>query len=186
MMASTSRMTLGDPNAVESNIEIEQEKIDLVNGDSTTPADPFVKLAGANASLPLNQTLVEIDAPQLNYNKFITMQDKRVVLTIRYSEGSNLKPYFLTVAKKLKATHPDCIVERRILPKADEGSEDTFEVLVDGKVVVGKGRARRPTRVDMSHDRRSVFVSMDEIDVAVSRARRRRRPSTTYGEDISK
>jgi len=90
----------------------------------------------------------------------------------------------LTAAKKLKASHPDVLVERRILGEADAGDEAIFEILVDGKVVVGKGRARRQkvARVDMSKSR-SVFVSMQELDVAISRARRRKRPTTTvYGE----
>lgn len=57
-------------------------------------------------------------------------------------------------------------------------------VLVDGKVVIGKSKPRREkvARVDMSRAR-SVFVSMQELDINISRARRRRRPSTTYNGD---
>lgn len=43
-------------------------------------------------------------APPVTYEKFMTMQEKRVVVTIRYSGGAGLKPYFLTVARKLKAS----------------------------------------------------------------------------------
>lgn len=119
-------------------------------------------------------------APPLSFDKFLTMQEKRVVVTIQYSGESGFRPYFLTVAKKIKASHPDVIIERRILPPvvADaNGGGAVFEVLVDGKVVVGKTRSRKPRE-------RSVFVSMQELDVAVSRARRRRRPTTVYGEDV--
>lgn len=65
----------------------------------------------------------------------------------------------------------------------DVDGEAIFEILVDGKIIVGKGRARRQkvVKVDMSRHARSVFVSMQELDIAISRARRRRRPTTTYG-----
>lgn len=136
-------------------------------------------------NLTIAQEEILPEAPPLSYDKFLTMQDKRVVLAIRYSGESGLRPYFLTVAKKLKQSHPDVIVERRILPKAEVEAtgEAIFEILVDGKVVVGKNRSRRQrvSRVDMSRAR-SVFVSMQELDVAISRARRRRRPTTVYGE----
>lgn len=153
------------------------QETELVNGEH-----PFEVLESLNAIVASDELLPA--APQLTYEKFRTMQDKRVVVTIRYSGESGLRPYFLTVAKKLKSTHPDIIVERRILPAVDAGGEAVFEILVDGKVVVGKGRARRQkvARVDMARAR-SVFVSMEEVDAAISRATRRRRPNTVYGED---
>ncbi|GAX16183.1 hypothetical protein FisN_3Hu336 [Fistulifera solaris] len=115
------------------------------------------------------------------------MQDKRVVVTIRYSQGAGLRPYFLTVAKKIKSSHPDVVLERLILPGVlDADEEATFEVLVDGRVVVGKGRSSKQKvgLVDMTHAR-SVFVSMKELDVAIARSRRKRRPSTAYGGEKS-
>ena len=110
-------------------------------------------------------------------------------MAIRYSADSGMKPYFLTVAKKLKESHPDIILDKVILPKVvigdgkTEASRPTFEVMVDGKVVV-------PTPGKKDRDRDGIlgntfFVSMQELDVAISRARRRRRPSTVYGEDES-
>ena len=67
-------------------------------------------------------------APHLSYDKFLTMQEKRVIVTIQYSEDAGLRPYYLTVAKKVKASHPDVLIERRILPSVgDESSEATFE-----------------------------------------------------------
>jgi hypothetical protein len=117
----------------------------------------------------------------------LVMQDKRVVVTIIYSGEAGLKPYFLTVAKKLKASFPDVIIERIILPAVDSddqkgGESATFEVRVDGNVVVGKVKSRKQkvARVDMAHAR-SVFVSMQEVEYSISRARKRRRPASTYG-----
>lgn len=73
------------------------------------------------------------------------------------------------------------ILDKCILPAVGDGDDDAaFEVMVDGKVVVGKTRKERygGGRADMS-----VFVSMQELAAAISRARRRRRPATVYGED---
>lgn len=98
-----------------------------------------------------------------------------------------MKPYFLTVAKKLKDAHPDIILDKVILPKVEmsgekaETARPTFEVMVDGKVVI-------PTVGKKDRDSLGgniIFVSMQELEVAISRARRRRRPSTVYGEDES-
>lgn len=95
-----------------------------------------------------------------------------------------MKPYFLTVAKKLKEAHPDIILDRVILPKVEVGDgkaevAPTFEVMVDGKVVI-------PTVGKKDRDGMGghiIFVSMQELEVAISRARKRRRPSSVYGED---
>jgi hypothetical protein len=161
---------------------------EVMNKNGESHQDPLY--AALASDVLLNVTLNETDvlplAPQVFYDKFITMQDKRVVVTIRYSEHSGLRPYFLTVVKKLKTSNPDVAVERRILPVTTD-AEATFEIMVDGTVVVGnKSRTRRQkvARVDMSHAR-SVFVSMQELDVAISRARRRRRPTTVYGDELA-
>lgn len=122
-------------------------------------------------------------APPLTFNKFLTMQDKRVVATIRYTEG--LKPYYLTAAQKIKASHPDVVIEKRILPSISSGGSEAasdskvFEVLVDEKLVVGNN-PKRSRKGDGS-----VYVSMQEMDLAISKARRKRRPTTLYGEDPS-
>ena len=109
-------------------------------------------------------------------------QKKRVPVTIRYSEDSGLKPYYLTVAKRVKDQYPDVLIERIELSDngAGDGSSDpstgyspgTFEVAVDGKIVVRSKRTQTG----------SIFVSMNEMDAAIARARKRRRPSTVYGE----
>ena len=128
------------------------------------------------------------EAPPLSFSKFLTMQGKRVIVTIRYSGEAGLKPYFLTAAKKIKASHPDVILERRQMAdidKEDTSSEPSFEILVDGKVVVGNNKSRSRKKignVDLSRSQ-SIFVSMQELDKEICRARRRRRPAATvYGE----
>lgn len=113
------------------------------------------------------------------------LQEKRVCVTIQYSGESGLKPYYLTVAKKIKASHPDILIEKRILP-AILGVGPIFEIMVDGKAVVGKNNASiqalggDKTMPDLTGGL-SVFVSMSELDVAIGKARRRRRPTTMYG-----
>ena len=135
----------------------------------------------------LTMTPVEAESPPMSFDKFVTMQEKRAVVTIRYSGDAGLKPYFLTIAKKLKQSHPDIVIERLILPSVIDGNyEATFEVLVEGKVVIGKSRHRKVSRNGNNdvHDiigRRSVYVSMNELDLAISRARRKHRPTTMYG-----
>jgi hypothetical protein len=118
----------------------------------------------------------------------LSQQDKRVVVAIQYSGESGLKPYYLTVAKKIKETHPDVIIEKKILPVANEGGESTFEIVVDGKVVLGKNNARiqrlgSDKVIQDSTGGMSVFVSVMELDVAITKARKRRRPQTSYGQD---
>ena len=132
--------------------------------------------------VPQDESLPE--APPLSVDKYLTMQDKRVVVTIRYSGSAGLKPYFLTVAKKVKESHPDVIIERQILPSVEDlDVEASFAVLVDGKVVVGneKSSKQKVGQVDMEHAR-SVFVSMQELDATISRCRRKRRPAKVYGD----
>ena len=89
------------------------------------------------------------------------------------------------MAKKIKLSHPDVVVEKRILPAlyGDVEGDVTFEVLVDGKVVVGKSSIQMLRGGDDLAGSLSVFVSMQELDLAINRARRRRRPSTSYGHD---
>ena len=72
-------------------------------------------------------------------------QEKRVRVTIRYSAEAGLRPFYLTVANQIKATHPDVLLEKRILPPigSDAGrGESVFEVLVDGKLVIGKKKTK--------------------------------------------
>jgi hypothetical protein len=157
------------------------------NSNSITGSNhPFSFLEGIDvAALPEGGELLP-ESPPMSFNKFLTMQEKRAIVTIRYSGDAGLKPYFLTIAKKLKTSHPDVMIERLILPAVADGNEATFEVLVDGKVVIGKSRPRKVARgvVDMHViGRRSIYVSMSELDLSISRARRKHRPSTVYGDD---
>ena len=193
--SSASRRT-GVMHARQDALEQqEQQTHSGVNGDDgTEEQQAFHKLESAN--LPAKDDISSSaedglpEAPPLSYTKFLTMQEKRAVVQVRYSEDAGLKPYFLTVAKKLKASHPDVIIERLILPKMDKNTdadEPTFEIVVDGKVVVGNGKGRprkaKISRMDMLKGR-SIYVSMAELDLAICRARRRLRPTTVYGEQM--
>eukprot|EP00978_Attheya_sp_CCMP212_P020001 scaffold56773_cov47-Attheya_sp.AAC.1 len=136
-------------------------------------------------------------SPPLTFQKYLTMQYKRVIVTVQYSEESGLRPFYLTMAKKIKETFPDVFIEKRLLPALDSKSESNnderaFAVLVDGKSVVGKSKNKKQgvqitktssQEVVVRPDRaagRSVFVSMAELDLAIAKARKRRRPSTAY------
>lgn len=100
-------------------------------------------------------------------------------MTFRYSGSSGLRPFFLTAAKRIKDSFPDVLIEKRILPNTKQGGDDsTFEVLVDDKIVLGKSRNRGVRR--SSKGVKSVYVSMQELDLAIAKARRRRRPTTVY------
>lgn len=106
-------------------------------------------------------------------------------MTIRYSRSSGLKPYYLTVAKRVKDQYPDVLIERIEVSEDDDGGSEssdgdasstgTFEVIVDGKIVVRTNQR--------AGNGGSIFVSMTEMELAIARARRRRRPSTAYGEN---
>ena len=99
-----------------------------------------------------------------------------------------MKPYYLTVAKRVKDQYPDVLIERvevagegEALAEGDASKTSgagSFEVVVDGKIVV-RTNNQRATGTHTG----SIFVSMTEMDLAISRARKRRRPSTVYGEN---
>jgi len=111
---------------------------------------------------------------------------RKIPVAIRYSGDAGMEPYYLTVAKKLKETHPDIVLDKVILPNVEMSDgkpvmAPTFEVMVDGKVVI-------PTVGKKDRDGMGgqiVYVSMQELDHAISRGRKRRRPSTVYGDDDS-
>lgn len=127
----------------------------------------------------------------LNFFVCSIKKSKRVPVQIRYTNAVGLRPYFLTVAKRLNTDYPDVLVERLLLPRSDGvmsgggGSSSTdadgvFEVLVDGRVVVRLNSGRRG--VAGTDSGMTIFVSMEEVDQAIARARRRRRPSTVFDE----
>ena len=148
------------------------------------------------------------EAPMMTYKKYLTMQEKRVKVTIRYTASSGLRPFYLTAADRIKSYHPDVLLERRILPKvgSDAGEQGAiFEVLVDGKVVVGKKKSmflkvRTSSSSSSNKDKdneeekrrenqsgevnfaggRSVFISLEKLEQELVKARKKRRPSTMY------
>lgn len=121
----------------------------------------------------------------------IISKDKRVLVTIRYSQIPGLRPYYLTIAKKIKSSNPDVIVEKDMIPVVDEHNmniEDAiFEVVVDHRVIIGKSNSkwcrvrRSPGKDEITANKvygMSVYVSLEDIDVAIGKARRKRRPGT--------
>merc|ERR1712157_7395 len=79
----------------------------------------------------------------------------------------------------IKTTFPDVLIEKNVLPDEIGPGNDpdyTFEILIDGKTIVRKRKNKKQGDV---HEL-SVFVSMEEIETAISKARKRRRPSTLY------
>lgn len=135
-------------------------------------------------------------------------QEKRIKVTIRYSADAGLRPFYLTVASRIKSQHPDIILEKRILPNptGSDDIESIFEVLVDGKTVIGKKKtkmlkirtsssssSRNEDEDDSKQSKdkndatdsdiaggRSIFVSMEKLEQELNKARKKRRPSTMY------
>lgn len=214
-ISAVQGFTIAVPPSILQQTYVFTTRLQAVESKDTPPQSKMMDSSTVDAFVEINATeVVEIDAPPLSFQKFLTMQGKRVIVTIRYSggESAGLKPYFLTAAKKIKASHPDVILERRqtaSLDPEDPTDEPSFEILVDGKVIVGNNKSRSRKKID--NVQKSIFVSMQELDLvsrancgaytrtsistvlflisyffhtqAISRARRRRRPSTTvYGE----
>eukprot|EP00980_Cylindrotheca_fusiformis_P019559 scaffold6784_cov108-Cylindrotheca_fusiformis.AAC.1 len=159
---------------------------EVLNGESCVDEGIEI-LDGPPISLE-GEEVVSSFAPPLTYEKYLTMQSKRVPVTIRYSAESGLKPYFLTVAMKIKEAYPDVTFDRIVLPKmqlsdsSGKGHDGVaFEVLVDGKVVVRTPGRKGAYSIDNMH----VYVNMHEVEAAILRARKRRRPQTVYGEESS-
>ena len=101
-----------------------------------------------------------------------------------------MKPYFLTVAKRIKNDYPDVRVTKDIIPATasienDRDDDARFEVVVDGKTIVGNQKKGRRERYGSGRGDVSVFVSISELDLAIKRARRKRRPQTVYGEQAN-
>lgn len=171
---------------VSENNNSETENDDENNNDETDDDQINYESSSSSSSNLLSSNLhfddvAESSAPPLNYEKYLTMQKKRVCVTIKYSKEYGLKPYYLTVAKKVKDEYPDVSIESIPLSSedkdtegSDSGGEDkgTFEVRVDGKIVIRNQKGSKE----------SIFVSMSEMEHAIARARKRRRPSTVYGE----
>ena len=143
---------------------------------------------GAFDQVPLAQLAFLVCLLLLLSNRIL--KDKRVSITIRYTDDSGLKPYYLTVAKKIKESYPDVRLTKDILPAAEigenSGEDDAqFEVIVDGKTIVGNQKKGRRERYGSGRGDVSVFVSISELDLAIKRARKKRRPTTVYGEQAS-
>jgi len=183
--------------AAESMVQIElsnERTKDLLLLGDLMPEDDFSRVV---PSIPDGADADGFElAPPMTYQKYVTMNTKCVPVQIRYTANSGLRPYFLTVARRLKADYPDVLIERTLLSKSDSGggaisggsssgSTDSesglFEVVIDGRAVVRLNSGRKG--VAGTDGGMTIFVSMEEVDQAIGRARRRRRPSTVYGEE---
>ena len=183
---------------------------------------PILPIDESNLSKSASSPNAEIlpTSPPLTFAKYMTMTSKRVPVEIRYnSQQKGLRPFFLTVAKKIKTNYPDVVVQKTDLATTGGGggggetipadsTSTALEVLVDGRPVVGKAETKRQSisrsdsgggskgssssggasvdapqqqPVDLANGI-SVYVSMQEIDSAITKARRKRRPSTTYSQ----
>lgn len=105
-----------------------------------------------------------------------------MVVTFRYTDVPHLKPYYLTFASKLKKLHPDIILEKISMPLVDKTSNPIFEVLVDGKAIMGGGRTQQGNagRIEVAKTQ-SIYVSIPQVSAAIAKARRKKRPDTLYG-----
>lgn len=106
------------------------------------------------------------------------MQSKRVRLVVQYSvgergENNGYDKSFARVKRLLNEGHPDVIIEESKIVRDD----DTFKILVDGKLVYEKPRD--------GPIKRGVFLSMRNLEKEIMRARRQRRPTTTYAPSTS-
>jgi len=143
-----------------------------------------------------NMQIVENVPTSLKFQKYLAMQEKKVQVSISYSEG--LESFYLTVAKKITNYNPDVFIKSVVLPVSAEkaGDEDpsVFEVLIEGKTVIGKGRSKwqavsrsgSKTSADGNNmaNGMSVFISMSEINSAIGKAMRKRRPATVYTQTV--
>lgn len=198
-MPSTASLLLMDPTTTTTTTDMENL---MISGNHNL--DPNV--AATNASThssndmdhpALLQTNTSADVALLPTNSSsgslaeeIIAKEKRVHVTIKYSNIPGLRPYFLTIANKIKSSNPDVIIEKQILPTVEDDvlEETVFEVIVDGKVVVGKSSAkfqpvRRSNKDEVNKNRvygMSVYVSMGDVNAAISKARKKRRPTTSY------
>lgn len=100
-----------------------------------------------------------------------------MIVTIMYNSGSVLRTFYLTAAKIIKQSFPDILIEKRVLPAVEGDEKGTFEIQVDGKIVVNNKNRVNSKEVTGSQN---VFVSMDTISSMIAKARRRRRPNTVY------
>jgi len=82
----------------------------------------------------------------------------------------------------VKEHNSDVLVEKVILPGGEGiSAKPIFEVLVDDKLVLGKGRLGDVCESTVENDF-MVYLPISEIDASIARARRRRRqyPNNIY------
>eukprot|EP00578_Thalassiosira_sp_NH16_P018210 CAMPEP_0181114272 /NCGR_PEP_ID=MMETSP1071-20121207/20791_1 /TAXON_ID=35127 /ORGANISM="Thalassiosira sp., Strain NH16" /LENGTH=328 /DNA_ID=CAMNT_0023198363 /DNA_START=144 /DNA_END=1131 /DNA_ORIENTATION=- len=136
------------PNSQEEATTLPTSAIDAISSNvdsssSEAPADEARDILAFENEI-LGPDVLQF-SPMMTYEKYLTMQEKRVKISIRYSAEAGLRPFYLTVANQIKSTHPDVLLEKRILPPvgSDAGGEEAiFEVVVDGKTIIGKKKTK--------------------------------------------
>jgi hypothetical protein len=87
----------------------------------------------------------------------------------------------------MKNSNPDVLIEKVVLPNnkgfKNKSEDAVFEILVDGKPVLGRSRVR-----EVGDGIWSVYFNRGDLEESIKKARRRRRPETLYnmqkgGED---
>mmetsp|Transcript_26309 Transcript_26309/g.40364 ORF Transcript_26309/g.40364 Transcript_26309/m.40364 type:complete len:214 (+) Transcript_26309:212-853(+) len=157
-----------------SSTHRQQKQIVLQVGDS------YMQYINGRNSLKYfkNRTMFEEQEMELTLEKPVVM--------IRYSGASGLQPFYLTLAKKIEEKFPNVVVEKQILPNSEE-KEATFEVMVDDKILIGNNKDRMSrtgySRADLGGGKKKIFVSMGELETAIAKAMRKRRPKTVVAAE---
>ncbi|CAM9726218.1 unnamed protein product, partial [Hapterophycus canaliculatus] len=122
------------PKPTASTTVGEDDAAMLVDGKygagAADAADAF-----AEAACNLEEEVASFEfAPPMTVRKFMTMQDRRVPVLIKYSGGGGFKRYFEEIAKVLKRHFPDVIIDREIVEVSSTREEEVFEIRIDGKL----------------------------------------------------
>lgn len=116
-------------------------------------------------------------SPPMSIQKFERMQQRRVHITIKYSDTPDYELYCVATHRIVKELFPDVIITRVSLPYYGPKNDNhvtpgVFEVLVDQEVVYTKRR-----------NNIAVYLQIKTIAEAVRRSRRKRRPgAVVYGD----
>lgn len=170
-------------NATEEKINVGPPPNSQLNGVNVHTSETSV------IASTLDEDIIKLpESPHLSFRKFLTMQEKRVVVTIIYTEKSGLRPFFITAARRIKAAQPDVLIVKRVLPLARPpdrvdslpGHKAVFEIQIDGKRFVSNMSNKRLSN-SVSSGTPYVYIPMKELENSLLKARKKKRPATFYG-----